>query len=106
MEQWPQFFVLRDEIYQMKNYSRDKVRVLMRLDPGKLDLANKLVHRTDRDFAVAWARMYGKGRVFYSTLGHPVEELGRPEIQKMYAGAIEWALGLVDAAVTPRPRGS
>ncbi len=97
MAQWPHSFVLRDEIYQMKNYSRDKVRVLMRLDPAKLDLANKRVHRTDGDFAVAWARMYGKGRVFYSTLGHPVESWDNPQVQAMYMGAIRWALGLVDA---------
>jgi len=30
-------FVLRDEIYEMKNYSRDNVRVLMRLDAAKID---------------------------------------------------------------------
>ena len=76
MSQWPPAFVLRDEIYQMRNYSRDKLRVLLRLDADKLDLANKNVHRTDRDFAVAWAKMYGKGRVFYSTLGHRGGELG------------------------------
>src|SRR5271169_5675137 len=51
MQQFPGSFVLRDEIYQLKNYSRDKVRVLMRLDASKLDLKNKNVHRTDRDFA-------------------------------------------------------
>src|SRR5215467_8440902 len=44
MQQWPKSFVLRDEIYQLKDYSRDKVRVLMRLDPNKLDLKNKNVH--------------------------------------------------------------
>src|SRR5882724_11055429 len=32
MQQWPGAFVLRDEVYQMRNYSRDKLRVLMRLD--------------------------------------------------------------------------
>jgi uncharacterized protein len=103
ISQWPRTFVLRDEIYQVKNYSRDQVRVLLRLDPDKLDLTNKRVHRTDGDFAVAWARMYGKGRVFYSTLGHPVESWDDPRIQAMYAGAIRWALGLVDADATPRP---
>jgi len=29
MQQWPKSFVLKDEIYQMKDYSRDNVRVLM-----------------------------------------------------------------------------
>src|SRR5947199_318997 len=54
MQQWPHEFTLHDEIYQMKDFSRDKVRVLMRLDPCKLDLANPKVHRKDRDFAVTW----------------------------------------------------
>ena len=103
MKQWPPAFVLKDEIYQIKNFSRDKVRVLMRLDANKLDLNNPRVHRTDKDFAVAWAKMYGKGRVFYSTLGHPDQNWDRPEMQTMYAEAIKWAMGLVDADVTPRP---
>ena len=40
---------------------------------SKLDLKAPLVHRADRDFAVAYTKSYGKGRVFYSTLGHPRE---------------------------------
>jgi type 1 glutamine amidotransferase len=103
MQQFPPSFVIRDEIYQMKSYSRDKLRVLMRLDPGKLDLANKNVHRTDRDFAVTWAKMYGKGRVYYTTLGHPEETWDRPDMRKMIAEGIKWALKIVDADVTPRP---
>jgi type 1 glutamine amidotransferase len=96
-------FVIRDEIYQAKNWSREKVRVLARLDASKLDLTNSRVHRTDRDFAVAWAKTYGKGRVFYSTLGHPAASWDRPDVQKMYLEAIKWALGLTQADVTPRP---
>jgi type 1 glutamine amidotransferase len=75
----------------------------MRLDASKLDLKNSRVHRTDHDFAVAWAKMYGKGRVFYSTLGHVEANWDRPEMQKMMTDAIRWALRLVDADVTPRP---
>lgn len=103
IQQWPACFVLRDEIYQIKDYSRDKVRVLMRLDPAKMDLKNTKVHRTDGDFAVAWARNYGKGRVFYSTLGHITENWDDPRIEKMYTEAIKWALGLIAADATPRP---
>jgi type 1 glutamine amidotransferase len=103
MKQWPLAFVLKDEIYQIRNFSRDKVRVLMRLDASKLDLANPRVHRKDGDFAVTWAKMYGKGRVYYSTLGHPGENWDSPEMQTMYVEAIKWAMGLVDAEVTPRP---
>jgi len=103
MEQWPTAFTLRDEIYQMKSFSRDRVRVLMSLDASKLDLANPRVHRQDRDFAVTWAKMYGKGRVYYSTLGHPEENWDDPRLQQMYVEAIKWAMGLVDADVTPVP---
>jgi type 1 glutamine amidotransferase len=103
MSQWPKSFVLRDEIYQIRNYSREKLRVLLRLDASKLDLNNPRVHRKDKDFAVAWAKTYGKGRVFYSTLGHPDENWDNPQMQQMYVGAIKWAMGIVDADVTPRP---
>ena len=103
MKRWAPAFVLRDEIYQIRNLSRDNVRVLMRLDATKLDLTNPRVHRKDRDFAVSWAKMYGKGRVFYSTLGHPGENWDRPDMQTMYVEAIKWAMGLLDADVTPRP---
>jgi type 1 glutamine amidotransferase len=103
MQQWPRTFVLNDEIYQLKDYSRDRVRVLMGLDPAKLDLSNPKVHRTDRDFAVTWVRKYGKGRVFYSNLGHVKENWDDPRIQKMYVEGIKWAMGLVDGDATPRP---
>jgi type 1 glutamine amidotransferase len=103
MQKFPKSFVIRDEIYQMKNYSRDKVRVLMRLDPAKLDLTNKNVHRTDGDFAVTWAKMYGKGRVYFTTLGHPVEVWDRPDMQNMMTEAIKWALRIVDADIASRP---
>ena len=103
MQQWPHSFVLRDEIYQMKNYSRDKVRVLMRLDVSKLDMKNKQVHRTDGDFAVTWAKMYGKGRVYYTTLGHVEANWDKPEFQQMMTEAIKWAMGLENADVASRP---
>ncbi len=103
MSQWPASFTIRDEIYQVKDFSRENCRVLMRLDAAKLDLNNSHVHRTDRDFAVAWVKMYGKGRVYYSTLGHVEENWDRPDFQQMWVGAIKWALGLVNADVTPLP---
>jgi uncharacterized protein len=99
--QWPKSFTLNDEIYQVKNFSRENTRVLMRLDPDKLDLQNPKVHRKDKDFAVTWAKMYGKGRVFYSTLGHVESNWDKPEMQTMFIEAIKWAMRLVDADVTP-----
>jgi len=103
MQQFPPAFTLHDEIYQIKNFSRDDRRVLMRLDPSKLDLANKNVHRTDRDFAVTWAKTYGRGRVYYSTLGHVTENWDNPKIQQMFLEAIKWAMRLTNADLTPRP---
>src|SRR5215467_8351552 len=103
MQQWPKSFVWKDEIYQLKDFSREKVRVLMRLDASKLDLNNPRVHRQDQDFAVAWAKTYGKGRVFYSTLGHVEQNWDDLKMQKMYVEAIKWAMGLAAADAKPRP---
>ncbi|PWU09921.1 MAG: hypothetical protein C5B51_05355 [Terriglobia bacterium] len=96
-------FTINDEIYQVKSYSRDNVRVLARLDPDKLDLGNKRVHRTDRDFAVAWARNYGKGRVFYSTFGHRPEVWDRKDVRTMYLEALKWSMGMTEGDAAPRP---
>ena len=87
----------------MKNYSRDKLRVLMGLDASKLDMKNKQVHRSDGDFAVARGKMYGKGRVYYTSLGHVEDTRDKPEFQQMITEAIEWAVGLENADVAPRP---
>ena len=103
---FPRDFVILDEIYQVKDFSRSRVRVLMRLDENQIDLANKGVRRTDKDFAVTWARQYGKGRVFYSTFGHREEVWDRPDIQKMWIEATKWAMGMTPGDATPRPRPS
>ena len=101
---FPHEFVKFDEIYQAKEWSRDKVNVLLSLDPDRLDYNNPRVHRTDHDFAVAWSKMYGKGRVFYSTLGHTEESWTDPDIRKMYFEAIRWALGMTDGSTASHPR--
>ncbi len=101
---FPKEFVKYDEIYQAKEWSRDKVNVLLSLDPNRLDYNNPRVHRSDHDFAVAWSKMYGKGRVFYSTLGHTEEAWEDPDIRKMYFEAIRWALGMTDGSTASHPR--
>ncbi len=85
-------FTIRDEIYQHKNFDRKKVHVLASLDVSKLDLTNPKVHRTDRDFPVAWTKMHGKGRVFYSTFGHAEASWDDPRVQQMYLSAVKWAM--------------
>jgi type 1 glutamine amidotransferase len=95
-------FTFTDEFYQAKDYSRDKLRVLLRLDVSKMP-PNGEVHRTDGDFPLVWAKMYGKGRVFYSALGHAASTWDDRDIDQMYFEAIKWSMGLTDADVTPRP---
>jgi type 1 glutamine amidotransferase len=102
---FPHEFVKWDEIYQAKEWSRDKVHVLLSLDSNRLDYAdNPRIHRADHDFAVAWNKTYGKGRVFYSSLGHTQEAWSDPDIRKMYFEAIKWVMGLSEGDTTPHPR--
>jgi type 1 glutamine amidotransferase len=101
MAKFPTRSVFNDEHYQLKDFSRGKLRVLAHLDASKLDLKAPLVHRKDADFPVAWAKTYGKGRVFYSTLGHADTSWDNPAIQQMYFQAIRWTLGLVPGDATP-----
>jgi type 1 glutamine amidotransferase len=97
-------FMARDEIYQARNWSRDKVNVLMRLDDTRLDYTGKNNARKDRDFAIAWSKMYGQGRVFYSTLGHTNEAWDDPDIQKMYLEAIKWVLRRTEGSTATHAR--
>jgi uncharacterized protein len=91
---FPKSFEITDEIYQFKEFSRDRVHVLMSLDVSSVDLTKKNVHRTDKDFAVTWEREFGKGRVFYSSLGHEEQVWDRADIQKMWLEAVKWAMGI------------
>ncbi|MGO4211084.1 ThuA domain-containing protein, partial [Terriglobus sp. YAF25] len=92
-----------DEYYQIKDFSRSKARVLLRLDVSALDKNAPLVHHKDDDFPLAWAKMYGKGRVYYSALGHDPSNWDERTVQEMYYQAILWALKLTDADLAPRP---
>jgi type 1 glutamine amidotransferase len=48
--------------------------------------------------------MYGKGRVFYSTLGHTEEAWSDPDIRTMYFEAIKWVLGMTEGSTAPHAR--
>jgi len=104
MRHLPRTMVFHDELYQIKDFSREKIRVLAHLDASRLDLTRPLVHRTDGDFPAAWAKTYGRGRVFYSILGHGADDWDNPALQQMYFQAIRWALRLVDGDTTPHAR--
>ena len=63
-------FRFTEEFYQFRAFSRDQVRVLLTLDTRSVNMSAAGINRTDGDFALAWIRNYGKGRVFYSAFGH------------------------------------
>ena len=84
-------FKITDEIYQFKNWDRGKVHVLLSLDANSVDLTKPAVHRTDKDFALAWTRDYGRGRVFYTALGHRPEVWKDERFQQLIIGALRWA---------------
>jgi hypothetical protein len=53
------------------------------------------------NYPSTWARMYGQGRVFYTTMGHRHDVWTNPVFQKMLIGGMNWAVGNVTADVTP-----
>lgn len=87
-------FVMTEEFYQFRDFTRDKVQVLLRLDETSVDLSKDGVHRTDQDFALAWRRWYGGGRVFYSALGHFESSWREMRFQKMLERALVWLAGV------------
>ena len=87
-------FRIADEIYQFRDFSRDRMRVLMSLDTSSVDLGAPGVARDDGDFPLAWVRDYGQGRVFYTALGHGVETWLDTRFQTMLLHALEWLAGI------------
>lgn len=98
-------FNVTDEIYQFKAepYSRKVLRILTSLDVSKIDMTKKGIKRTDNDFGVSWVHEYGKGRVFYCSLGHREEIYWNPVILKYYLAGIQFATGDLKADASPRP---
>ncbi len=99
-------FLIKDEIYQMKTppYSRDTLRVLLSLDmdnPVNYEVKTSGIRRDDRDFAISWVREFGKGRVFYCSLGHNHEIFWDPAVLRHYLDGIQYALGDYDVPAEP-----
>ena len=96
-------FRFTEEFYQFRAFSRDRVRVLLTLDTHTVDLSAPGVDRINGDFALAWIRNYGKGRVFYSAFGHFPESFTQEPVRGMLLQAILWLTGQIDLDATPRP---
>ena len=97
-------FKITEEIYRFNKgfYSRGKQRVLLSLDPA--DPVTKKGGRPDKDYAISWVKTWGKGRVFYCSLGHRNEIFWNPVVLKHYLAGIQWALGDLKGVETkPNP---
>ena len=98
-------FEVFDEIYAFtKPYSRASQRVLYSLDTSKMKLKDKFNgKRDDGDYALGWLKECGKGRVFYSALGHDYPVFYNPAVLQHWLAGIQYALGDLKADATPRP---
>ncbi|MCK4292828.1 MAG: DUF1080 domain-containing protein [Planctomycetes bacterium] len=95
-------FRLAEEIFQFRDpYSREKVRVLLTLDTKTSNMTVPWIHRKDNDFALAWVKQYGKGRVFYSAFGHRSEIWWNEAILRFYLDGIQFATGDLQVDTTP-----
>ena len=98
-------FEVRDEIYVFRKpltrepMSRESIRVMLSLDLGKTQDPGL---RADGDYAISWVRNFGKGRVFYCTLGHAKTAYTNRDLMKHYLAGIQFAIGDLPADATPR----
>ncbi|UCC98440.1 MAG: ThuA domain-containing protein [Phycisphaerales bacterium] len=100
-------FKINDEIYRTEPplYGRDKQLVLMSLDMSDETTRNvKGFKPTDVDTGTGWVKTWGKGCVFYCSLGHNDHLLWNPAILQHYLDGIQFAFG--DYKVDTRPKGT
>lgn len=103
-------FHLKDEIYLMNGFERNSVHGLLSLDKHPND-------KTPGDYPISWCKAFGKGRVFYTSLGHredvwdpntapSFKRENSPEVSRAYQkhilGGIQWALGLAKGDAKPQ----
>jgi len=98
-----------DEIYQLKDFSRANVNVLLSVDTDRMSISTLRHHRMRKgqDYPVAWTNTYGNGRIFYTGLGHLESVWDDTLFQQHLLGGIKWALGESGVGLsTPVPRAS
>ncbi len=96
MESLGRSFALNEEWYAMRKFNPDMHVLLVQETEGmKGDMYNRV------PFPATWARMHGKGRVFYTSMGHRADIWTNDKFQKVLLGGLAWGLGNADADVTP-----
>ncbi|NUQ65413.1 MAG: ThuA domain-containing protein [Pirellulales bacterium] len=95
-------FELLEEWYAFDKFA-DDLHVIFVQDTTKMSIENAADKRLyDRPpYPATWARMHGKGRVFYTSLGHREDVWTNPIFEQIVAGGFSWVMGDVDADVTP-----
>jgi type 1 glutamine amidotransferase len=89
-------FTLNDEWYALKNMPEDLHVILVQVTRGMKG------HEYQRpNYPMTWARSFGKGRVFYTSMGHREDVWENPRYQGLLIGALAWATGRVDANIDP-----
>jgi uncharacterized protein len=92
-------FTIKDEWYALKNLADDLHVILVQVTEGMKG------HMYERpNFPITWARQFGKGRVFYTSMGHREDVWENPNYQALLLGALGWATGRVDANISPNIR--
>jgi type 1 glutamine amidotransferase len=92
----PADFGPHEEWYSLKNFAPDLHVLLVQDTEG---MAGRSYQRPR--YPATWARLHGRGRVFYTRMGHREDVWTNPVFQAVVAGAIDWATRRVDADVTP-----
>ena len=99
-------FDVSDEVFQFSApYTRDRLRILLAIDTDKTDMSEERYilpeRRADKDIAISWVRNYGRGRVFYTSLGHNAHINWNEKVLVHYLDGIQFVLGDLDAPATP-----
>ena len=81
-------FHLLDEWYAFKNISPEIHPVLILDTKG---MAGKM-YEERAPYPIAWSRNYGKGRGFYTAMGHREDVWTNPLFQKHVIAGIQWAM--------------
>jgi hypothetical protein len=89
-------FAFQEEWYSLKDFAPND-HVLTVIDAPHMK--GSMYQRPP--YPNTWARMEGKGRVWYTALGHREDVWTNPMFQQMLVGGIKWALGDAPADVTP-----
>ena len=83
-------FRVFDEIYKFTKSNRGSVTMLLSLDRHPADGLPE--SGQPGDLPLAWAKSHGRGRVFYTALGHREDVWQNPAYQEHILGGIRWIL--------------